>query len=157
MRLNLGCGHEVLDGWENYDSHPVTDEVQYINLNTLPLPFETGSIDEVLLSHVLEHLEVNPYEFMMEIYRILKKDGVVQVKLPVFYNCITHTRFYHAPGYFAEITTRGKDASEEYVSDFFRVVSFKKKSLGLKHGLGKLIAFVMDLFFDEYSWVLIKK
>ncbi len=66
MKLNLGCGEEVLDGWENYDLYSEDKRVKKLDLTKLPLPFEDNSVDAIRLFHVLEHLDVVPYLFMME-------------------------------------------------------------------------------------------
>ena len=156
-RINLGCGSDVRDGYENYDMNPVDDRVKLIDLNKLPLPFDDSSVDEIILSHIIEHLDVNPYYFIKDVYRILKKDGVVKISLPVLYNSIVHNRCYHNSGYFDSLMSKDNRVSNEYERDFFELISFKKKPFGLKNGLKKLIAFVMDLFYEEYSWELKKK
>ena len=71
-QLNLGCGETILDGYENYDLYPCDGRVRKLDLNKLPLSFEDNSVDFILLSHVFEHLDVNHYDFMKEIHRILK-------------------------------------------------------------------------------------
>lgn len=81
-QLNLGCGSNIRDGYEHYDMYPVDGRVEHLDLNCLPLPFKTSSIDHVLLRHVLEHLDVNVYRFMVEIHRILQRGGVVEVFVP---------------------------------------------------------------------------
>ena len=74
IKLNLGCGKDIKQGWENFDMFPVNDSVKYIDLTKLPLPFPNSYADEILLSHILEHL-VYRTEFMIEISRILKPGG----------------------------------------------------------------------------------
>jgi SAM-dependent methyltransferase len=48
------------------------------------LPIENNSIDVVLCTEVLEHLE-NPTACNMEIQRVLKKDGIVFYSVPFLY------------------------------------------------------------------------
>jgi len=155
-KLNLGCGVKVLDGYENYDMYPVNDKVEFLNLNKLPLPFKNDSVDEILLDNVLEHLGCSPYDFIKELYRILKKDGILKINLPVFACMVTHNSFYHPSSYFCPITEKDKSIADEYGTDFFRVVSFKKKRKKILVGVRRLIDFVMDLFYDEYFWEMKK-
>ena len=53
LRVNIGCGHVPIDGYVNVDMRdlPGVDVVADVG----DLPFETGSVDEVFSSHVLEH------------------------------------------------------------------------------------------------------
>lgn len=74
-KIQLGCGHNVLrDDWINFDI-----EVDI----TKPLPFEDNSIDFIFLEHVLEHVnQIKGYEFLKEVKRILKPNGVIRIVIP---------------------------------------------------------------------------
>lgn len=104
MKVNLGCGNDVREGWENYDMIPVSDDVKFIDLTKLPLPFSDDYADEVLLSHILEHL-VYRTEFMLEISRILKPGGICKVVLPTFNFGLDHKSCIHAKGTLASVCT----------------------------------------------------
>ena len=56
MRLNLGCGFNKRDGYVNVDigDHCAPDVVH--DLEKAPWPWDDSSIDEIYMSHVLEHL-----------------------------------------------------------------------------------------------------
>jgi len=98
-KLNLGCGEKVLDGYENYDKY--NPDAKYIDLEKLPLiEFNDNSYDEILLLNVLEHLWLNPYDFMLEMYRILKTGGIIKIELPFFAPVIGHVRWFHKKTYF---------------------------------------------------------
>lgn len=146
INLNLGCGRDIRKGFVNMDIDPVSPLVTKIDLNILPLPFNDGSVDMVLLSHVLEHLDINHLLFMKEIYRIVKENGVVTVCLPVHCNVISHRKMCFNQKYF--------NALEEM--DLFHIESFDK-SFKIKDFLWKIKELCMTLFFSEYSWVLRKK
>jgi len=47
------------------------------------LPFRNGCLDGVIDSHVLEHLE-NPQRFIRETWRVLKRRGFLELRLPNF-------------------------------------------------------------------------
>jgi len=92
VRLHLGCGKNILDGWENYDLYPEDERVKYLDMNRLPYPFKDNSVDEILCSHVLEHLYVPIYEVMKEFHRILKPGGKLIIKLPINSNIVEHQK-----------------------------------------------------------------
>ena len=81
MKLNLGCGNSILSRYINLDivKNKGVDLVH--NLNVFPYPFEDNQFDEILMSHVLEHL-MYPQETMKEVYRMLKKDGKLIIRFP---------------------------------------------------------------------------
>ena len=84
MKLQIGAGGKALDGWVNLDlaKLPGIDIVH--NLDSYPWPFEDGQFDYILAIDVLEHLS-DLVKAMEEIHRILKKDGVIELRVP-FWN-----------------------------------------------------------------------
>jgi len=84
MKLQIGAGGKVLSGWVNLDlaALPGIDVVH--NLNVYPWPFEDGQFEHIMAIDVLEHLD-DLIKAMEEIYRILKKDGTIEIRVP-FWN-----------------------------------------------------------------------
>ena len=81
MRLNLGSGAHHLDGWASVDMR--SDAQQRVDLSSFPWPWADDSIDEVLASHVLEHLtKAAGRQFVAECYRILAPGGRLYVAVP---------------------------------------------------------------------------
>jgi len=83
MKLNLGCGSQILDGWVNVDKAGTPDLVW--DLESFPWPWADSSADEVLLSHVLEHLGQKPEIFiaiMRELYRICRNGATTRILVP---------------------------------------------------------------------------
>lgn len=75
LRINLGCGENRLDGWENHDSD--------VDI-TKPLPWPDNVADFILAEHVFEHVSgPDAFRFLKECHRILKKDGVLRLCVPV--------------------------------------------------------------------------
>ena len=82
MKLNLGCGKDIREGYTNLDKR---DWGQDIVRDVLKgLPFDNNKFDEVLASHFLEHIRngENLYFVFTEIWRVLKNDGLLIVRLP---------------------------------------------------------------------------
>jgi hypothetical protein len=86
VKLNLGCGKDIKEGWLNIDREPrpegmgVSDYMVYDISRLMPL-LETSSVDEMLLSHILEHIE-SPLPMMEELHRIARHDCLLTVKCP---------------------------------------------------------------------------
>ncbi|HLG25011.1 MAG TPA: methyltransferase domain-containing protein [Candidatus Nanoarchaeia archaeon] len=80
-RLNLGCGYDYRKDWINVDNDRKKKADLYFNIDKYPYPFKKEEFDHILASHIVEHLE-NPFRFMDEIKRILKKDGVLEIIVP---------------------------------------------------------------------------
>lgn len=85
MKLNLGCGYHHLDGYINVDSQPACEPDQVVDLETFPWPFGDDSADEIVLSHVLEHLGQTTEVYLniiKELYRVSRKDAVIRIAVP---------------------------------------------------------------------------
>lgn len=85
MKLNLGCGTRKLDGYVNVDNAPLCAPDRLVDLERLPWPFESASAEEIVLSHVLEHLGQAPALFlgiMGELYRVCRPDALVRITVP---------------------------------------------------------------------------
>lgn len=83
MRLNLGCGQNMLDGFVNVDKHGEPD-IRH-DLEVFPWPWATSSVRAVRLNHVLEHLGRDPDVFigiMRELYRVCAPEAAVQINVP---------------------------------------------------------------------------
>lgn len=81
-RLNLGCGHDIREGWINLDISPVEGVDVVHDIKDLPLPFADNSMDYILCQDVLEHIEYLP--LLEDIYRMLKPGGIVEIRVPHF-------------------------------------------------------------------------
>jgi len=80
LRLNLGCGNDIRDGYVNVDVHG-GDRIVRWDLNIKPWPWEESSVDEIIMHHVLEHLP-DTCSVMREMYRVCKSDAVVHIAVP---------------------------------------------------------------------------
>jgi hypothetical protein len=77
LRLNLGSGECIIDGFDNIDLAYGT--------NAYPLEYEDGTVHEIRASHILEHF---PYEKVEEILKHwvskLRPGGVLKIAVPDF-------------------------------------------------------------------------
>jgi SAM-dependent methyltransferase len=82
--LNVGCGHDVREGWVNLDlaELPGVDVVH--DLDTLPWPFASGQFDHIVMINVLEHLD-GTVSIMEELHRIAAPGARVTIRVP-FWN-----------------------------------------------------------------------
>ena len=84
LKLNIGCGRNILEGWENIDSArlPGVDVVADLDrCADQPLPYADNSVDEFLLSHVIEHIR-HPLPLMQELYRIARPGARLVIRVP---------------------------------------------------------------------------
>ena len=81
-KCNLGCGDIILDGWVNVDKYnPKAD----FKADVLDLPFVNGCFDEVILSHVIEHVPYKKHVYMLdEIHRVMEDGGKLVIGFPDF-------------------------------------------------------------------------
>lgn len=83
-KLNLGCEKEYRnseEGWVNLDADKSVKADVYHNLNKFPYPFKDNEFDEILVSHILEHLD-DVMRVMKELYRITKPNGILYITSP---------------------------------------------------------------------------
>ena len=80
MKVNMGCGDRILDGYVNVDKLklPGVDMVMDIEKG---IKLRDGSVDEMLLFNLLEHTR-EPLKVLEEIHRVLKVGGSVRIMVP---------------------------------------------------------------------------
>ena len=79
MKLNLGCGNKLLKGYINLDKFNYYKCDVTHDLEKFPYPFKNDSVNEILLSHVLEHIGQQPDTFIniiKELYRICTNNAL---------------------------------------------------------------------------------
>lgn len=147
IKGNFGCGADVLPTYYNFDKYAYTvkdwdikdlnyEDVFYLDLEKLPIgKFNDNFFDELLLSHVIEHLFLNIYEFMLEIHRILNKNSVVEVRLPFYYPCLAHVRHFFTKYYFSSICSfkyseKNYDSGQQKL--LFDFIKFKRRLKGFR-------------------------
>lgn len=99
------------------------------------IPFEDGSLDGVILQAVLEHV-VDPYRCVAEIFRVLKKDGLVYAETPFMQQ--VHAKQYD----FTRFTYLGHRR-------LFR--KFREIASGAVSGPGMVLAWSWKFFLMSFS------
>ena len=79
--INLGCGFKKIEGAINVDAFDICNPDVLWDLNKTPYPFDDNSVDQIIASHVFEHLE-NWYGAFKECARILKEGGMFLIRVP---------------------------------------------------------------------------
>jgi predicted SAM-dependent methyltransferase len=75
MRINLGCGENRLEGWNNHDAD--------VDI-TKRLPWDDNEIDFILAEHVVEQVtHIEALGFMQECWRVLRPGGTLRLCIPV--------------------------------------------------------------------------
>jgi SAM-dependent methyltransferase len=94
LKINLGSGQNPLPGYVNVDKFG-TPNVLW-DLEQFPWPWDTSSVDEIRLFHVLEHLGETRDCFMrivQELYRVSKPAAKIHITVPHPY----HPDFFTVP------------------------------------------------------------
>lgn len=97
MKLNLGSGQDYRQGWCNVDYYYEPADRKF-DLAQYPYPIKESSVDEILASHILEHLP-DTVRAMEEWHRILKPRGKLTIRVPHYshldaYSNPTHRRYF---------------------------------------------------------------
>lgn len=81
VRLNLGCGGDVREGWINVDLYPCDSRVQKCDIRALP--FTPGTVDEILAQDSLEHISHREAgEVLLHWLSLLRPGGTITIRSP---------------------------------------------------------------------------
>lgn len=128
LKLNLGCGASRLPGFVNVDKFGDPD-VRH-DLEVFPWPWETSSVGEVVLSHVLEHLGQTTDVYLgviRELYRVCAPDATIHVVVPH----PRHDDFLTDPTHVRAVTPGGLAMFSKRLNRVWQEGGFSNTTLGL--------------------------
>lgn len=136
-RLNIGCGLDVRPGWVNIDMVDYGGN-QLCDLNRYPWPFPENHFDEVLASHILEHL-ANFNAVITEIWRVSRPGAILHVRVPFFLS----TKYYSEPDHRVPFGIRSFDNYEDITGKRLRF--YERWKLGHRTNYGSPARFVVEV------------
>jgi len=147
VKLNLGCGYNKIKGYVNVDKDAWCNPDVVADLE-VSLPFEDRSVDEIVLSHVLEHLGQNTKVYLniwKEFYRVMRNDGVILITVPHH----THDNFRHDPTHCRTITPLGIDMFSQKRNQETIKTGGQETTLGIQLGIDISVA---NVGYDFTPW-----
>lgn len=118
MKLNIGCGRNILEGYVNLDIIDYGGNKIH-DLNSFPYPFDDNTFNEIIASHILEHLN-SFHNTISELYRISKPGATIKIFVPFFLN----TKYFGDPDHKIPFSIRSFD-NYEYIGN--RKLKFYEK------------------------------
>ena len=83
IKLHLGCGRNLLDGWINTDFNTAKFRGSDFLDVTEKFPYDDNSVDYVFSEHMIEHISYQDGKFMIEeSFRVLKSGGKIRISTP---------------------------------------------------------------------------
>jgi SAM-dependent methyltransferase len=131
--VNLGCGKVRIPNSIGVDRVKIDNYVDVVHdLDNVPYPFKSKSIDEIHFYHVLEHLH-DPIKKIEEIHRILKPGGILYLRVPHFssmggFTDLTHIRPF---GFYSFDCLEKDNYQHFYTKVEFKILKKEIKFLGL--------------------------
>lgn len=117
LKLNLGCGANKIKGYVNIDVEDSVKPDLKHDFTKAPLPYEDGTVDEVIMFHTIEHISKRFHNAILgEVWRVLKKGAKFYCSFPEFIKCVENWKT-NAGGAreFWEATIYGR---QDYPSDY---------------------------------------
>lgn len=128
IKLNLGCGYQIKEGYLNVDKFGNPDF--FWDLENFPWPWEDNSVEEVILHHVLEHLGQSTGTYLkiiQELYRVCTHEAVIDIRVP-------HHRsdnFIIDPTHVRIITAEGLSLFSRKANLYWKEIGAATTTLGL--------------------------
>jgi predicted SAM-dependent methyltransferase len=96
--LNFGCGKDIRPEYLNVDIIKMPGVDKVVDFNKFPYPFKDNTFEEVIIVHVLEHLD-NFIKVMQDLHRVCRGGAIIKIWGPYFhhhtaYQDPTHKHFF---------------------------------------------------------------
>ena len=143
MKLNLGCGKDIKQGYINIDK-VLLNGVNIVCDIEEGLPFKDSVFDKILCDDVLEHLD-NIMDVMVDIHRILKKEGIVNIEVPHCSSVSAYADPTHK-SFFSYMTAEYFGSSVKFRWNYYSEVKFQivSRRLQFSGGRMKFLNFFID-------------
>lgn len=143
--LDVGCGSNKYPGAIGLDNNPRTAADVIHDLGTVPYPFAENEFDEIVSSHVVEHVP-DVMAFVTELYRITKPGGRIKLLTPHYTNpdwANDPTHRNHINSYTFNVFMSDRRVFDFYSDVNLRLVKRHVSLLGLWKAFG--IEFLVNL------------
>ena len=156
LNLNLGSGDKKIKNYINVDKFDTFKPDIVHDLEKFPYPFEDNSVDDIILSHVLEHIGQNPDDFnkiMKELYRICKNGSLIHITVPH----PRHDDFLADPTHVRPITVLGLSLYDQELNNQWIKDKAANTPLGIIHNVNFKVKNVRYDVVKEYMNMLKEK
>lgn len=93
VKLHLGCGRQIKQGWINIDSGNTFRNKAKLDLScnlVRGIPFPSGTVDFIFHEHLIEHLHrKDGLKLTKECFRVLKPGGILRIAFPALEDAIS--------------------------------------------------------------------
>jgi len=140
-----------MPGWVNVDSVPDCNPDMVVDLEQFPWPWPDNSVEEILLSHVLEHLGEQRDVYLgiiKELYRVCCHGAKIQIMVPH----PRHDHFLWDPTHVRPILVEGLQMFDQALNRQWIANKWANTPLGVYLGVDFRIAkyqYVLDPLFQE--------
>jgi len=151
IKLNLGSGSKILPGYTNVDKFDTYNPDIVHDLEKFPYPFKNNSVNEILLSHVLEHVGQNPDIFnkiIRELYRICVNGTIINIKVPH----ARHDDFLSDPTHVRPITVLGLSLYDKELNKKWEQSGNANTPMGIIHNVNfkiKNVTMILDVKYEN--------
>jgi hypothetical protein len=151
IKLNLGSGSKILPGYTNVDKFDTYNPDIVHDLEKFPYPFKNNSVNEILLSHVLEHVGQNPDIFnkiIRELYRICVNGTIINIKVPH----PRHDDFLSDPTHVRPITVLGLSLYDKELNKKWEQSGNANTPMGIIHNVNfkiKNVTMILDVKYEN--------
>ncbi len=116
MKLNIGCGTNIREGYVNLDFIKGKGVDVVHNLNEFPYPFKDNTFEYIYASHILEHLTPTIFKIIRELVRISKDKAIIEIIVPHYTStscfATVHIKTFNYNSFSS--TDRNKSLEREY-------------------------------------------
>jgi len=127
MKLHLGCGTKILNGYINIDVRQLEGVHIVSSIDNLSM-FTDNSVELIYCCHVLEHLSRHDVlKTLKEWNRVLKPGGVVRISVPNFEAIVEHYNEYKDIGKIRGLLYGGQTYPENYHYNIWDMQSMTKQ------------------------------